>query len=110
MNIDIEIETNDGFLVFEMLGKKQAEKGENIAIGDGASLQYDGTLIQLAEGIPETLMFVLNIAKDIGVSIVAAWLYDKLKNKKATLRIDRTIVEIDKGEIERIIHEKITQK
>jgi len=110
MNIDVEIQTNDGFLVFEMLGKSRAESGDVVPIGDGASLKYNGTLIQLQEGIPETIVFILNLTTDIGIGIVSAWLYDKLKNKKATLRIDRTIVEIDKGEISRIIHEKIRKK
>lgn len=110
MNIDIEIETNDGSLVFDLLGKSRAESGDVISIGDGASIKYENSLIQFGEGIPETLIFVLNIAKDIGIALASAWIYDKLKNKKATLRIDRTIVEIDKGEINRIIHEKITKK
>lgn len=110
MNFDIRIETHDTLLVYDLLEKDTANKGDVISIGDGASLRYRGTLIQLQEGIPEVIGFILTIAKDIGVGIVSAWLYDKLKNKKATLRIDRTVVEIDKGEITRIIREKITRK
>lgn len=110
MNLDIRIETHDTLLVYDLLGKGTANKGDVIPIGNGASIKYRGTLIRLQEGIPEVIGFILIIATDVGVGIVSAWLYDKLKNKKVTLRIDRTIVEIDKGEIERIIHEKITQK
>lgn len=110
MNFDIRIETHDTSLVYDLLGKDSANRGDVISIGDDASLKYGGTLIRLQEGIPEVIGFILTITRDIGVGIVSAWLYDKLKNKKATLRIDRTIVEIDKGEISRVIQEKITKK
>ena len=52
--------------------------------------------------------FVLLIAGGVPASLFAAWLYDKLEKHGAkTIRIDRHEIVVDRGEIERIIWEKI---
>jgi predicted transcriptional regulator len=52
----------------------------------------------------------LHVGDEVGAGLIAAYLYDKLKKGRATkLRIDRTEVEIDKGEIARVLSEHIEQ-
>ena len=46
----------------------------------------------------------------IAVGVVANWLYDKLKGRATTLRIDRIEVHLDRGEIEKILVERIERK
>ncbi len=44
----------------------------------------------------------------MAAGVASNWLYDKLKTKKIEkLMIERTEVEIDKGEIKKVIEEKI---
>jgi hypothetical protein len=105
MNINIEIESKDNSLVYEMIGGAKAESGEIIKIGDGTSLKCDLLSMEFTDGIPQTFYFVLNITRDIGVGLASAWLYDKLKNRNVRLKINRTVVEIDQGEIKKMIDE-----
>ena len=54
------------------------------------------------------LKFVLTIGPGVISGVVANWLYNKLRGKKIQkLIIERTVVEIDKEEIKKIIEEKI---
>lgn len=89
--------------------------GTQKSIGEGISAIYQGTIIRLAVGFPDIIRVVLEIGEEvaigIGAGLISAWLYDKLKERKVEkLRIERIEVRIDKGEIERILIEKIEQK
>jgi len=58
-------------------------------------------LIERLEGVPI----------DIVVALVSAWLYDRLKRNKATLRMDRSQVDVDdKGKVRRFIRDHILRK
>ena len=50
---------------------------------------------------------ILTIGKDVGVGIISAWLYDKLKRRATKIYIDRVEIEITENNIKRILVEKI---
>jgi hypothetical protein len=111
MKITLEIETKDKSLIYELLGKKSASRGDKVTINKNIELEYQGTLIQLAEGIPDVIRLSLEIiGGTAGIIKFADWLYNKIKNKASKLIIDRTVIKIDKGEIKKIIIEKIEKK
>lgn len=57
------------------------------------------------------LYILITFTVDVSVGLLAAWLYDKLKNYRSQdIRIDRKEIEINEGEIRRIIIEKIEKK
>jgi predicted DNA-binding transcriptional regulator AlpA len=55
------------------------------------------------------LELALSLASGVASSLVASWLYEKLSKRTPPLRlrINRTEVRFDKGEIERVIREQI---
>lgn len=110
MAIGIEIDTHDNQLIFDILGKTSAGRGDIIRIDENAVLIYRGSLKKLAVGLPETISFTLDIGKGIAIGVVATWLYNKIKNRSVKLRINRTEIEISEGEITRILREIIEEE
>ena len=109
--MEISIYTHDNRLAFDLLGKSQAHAGDLIELGQGVSLSYKGTSIRKALGFPEIIMLSASIPTGVVAGILANWLWEKLKDRKVTkIEIDRTTVELDKGEIKRVIEERITKK
>jgi len=109
--MNIEIHTQEKDLVYDLLGKSSATINDEIQISDQLKLRYEGTDCCKAVGFPEIAYFVLTIgsgfAVDLAAGVTANWLYDKLKGKKIKVIIERTEVEIDRGEIKKVIIEKL---
>jgi hypothetical protein len=105
----IEIETDDTRraldLALDLCGSMRA--GEKLQIADGATLTYEGTIERRAFGMPAEVTFALTLAANVPAGVVANWLYAKLRGKAKRLRIDRTEIEVNEGEIRRILREKI---
>jgi len=60
-------------------------------------------LMRKAFGLPETLELILSFGSGVVSSVVASWLYEKLKNRpNTTLRIEEQQVELEEGEIRRV--------
>jgi hypothetical protein len=60
-------------------------------------------------GVPDTVTLVLSVPSAIvNPGIIAAWLYGKFHGRVTRLTIDGTEVEIEEGEIRRVLQEKIT--
>ena len=57
--------------------------------------------------LPETITILVSLGTSIATNVVSNWLYEKIKERAATLRIDRREIQIDNGEIKRIIEETI---
>lgn len=109
--MNIEIHTYDGRLVYELLGKSSATVDDEIQISDQIKLRYDGSYIRKAIGFPEIARFVLTFASGAATGVAGNWLYDKLKGRKIEkLVIEKTEVEIDRGEIKKVISEKLRIK
>jgi hypothetical protein len=82
-------------------------RGATIEAPGNAMLTYDGLIGKKAVGFPLTLEFILTVTTGVSTGLVANWLYDKIKGRASTLRINRTEVRMSKGEIGRIIIEQI---
>ena len=81
--------------------------GDKSPIPGNAYIEYQNTYIRKALGASETVKFIITFGSGVGASLVATWLYNKLKGRMNSLRINRRIVELDKGEIARVIEEEI---
>ena len=109
MDFEIEIATKDSVLIYDLMEKKEAHSGMVSSVASGATLRLNSHLIREAFGVPEILQLTLSIGKDVAIEVFAAWLYDKLKGRAIKLEIDQTEIQIDKGEIKKIIIKKIKQ-
>ena len=104
----IKILTYDGQLVFDLLDKPSASVGDRIEIADQVRLVYNGSIKQKAIGLPEIVNFTLTYGSNVAAGVIAAWLYNKLKGRKVEkLIIERTEVEIDEGQIRKVIEEQV---
>jgi len=116
MEIQIEIKSENISLEFDMFETNEVKAGETkIKIAEGIQAVYEGGLIQEAFPAPSIFYVSIDISKEIAIGIasglITAWLYDKLKGRKVNeIIIEKTEAEYDKGEIKRIIVEKIKQK
>ncbi len=55
-----------------------------------------------------TFQFIVEISKDVAVGVFSAWLYDHIKQYNAKrIRIEREEIIFNKGEVERIVREKL---
>jgi hypothetical protein len=106
-DIEISVETHDKRLSFDLLDSRSISAGNGVEITPGAQLVWTGGIGRKAFGEPEWLTFLLQIAAGVPVTVVSAWLYQKLKGRAQRMSINRTEIEIDEGEIKRIIQEKM---
>jgi hypothetical protein len=110
MQIPIEIESHDRRLGFEIAGVGNSlTSGTVVDLPGGAKLLYRGSLIRKAFGIPEVLQFVLDASINLELSLVGAWLYDKVKGKEVERIIvnRRVITEITPDSIRQVLEEEI---
>lgn len=82
-----------------------------IDIPGGATIVFEGAISYKAMGIPETLQFIVDLSIGIEVNLLAAWLYDKVKNAQVEqiLICRRVIVHITQDEIRHVIEEEIRE-
>ena len=113
----IEIDTHDHLLdfeLFEIREKTTFSVGDQKSLPGGFTMIFDGVTVRKAIGFPETITLVITFAgtvvSSVAINLLSSWLYDKLKGRAETLRIDRREIHIDKGEITRIIEESIRQE
>jgi hypothetical protein len=106
--IILEIETGDrGFLVAQDLFGSAKE----ISLPGGAVLRLESLLERKAFDFPSLMTLALEVPAGIAVGVVSSWLYDKLKDRRVqAMRIDRTEITFDKGEIQKILIEKIESR
>jgi hypothetical protein len=109
--MEIVIETDDTSISADLMGVNTLSAGKTkVQLPGGASLIWQGESFGKATGFENAILFTLEFASSVRASLVAAWLYDKLKNRKVRrLRINRTEVTLDKGEITRVLREEIEE-
>ncbi len=110
--IELGIETHDRQLGFEMAGQGDALTAGAVRDVGGARLQYQGTLVRKALGIPEVLQFLVDAAVNVDLGLLAAWLYDKVKGGRAERIVinRRVITEITPEHILQVLEEEIRRE
>jgi len=111
MKIPLKIETHDRSLGFEMAGiGNKLSPGTIVDIPGGAKLQYESTYIRKEVGIPEILGFIVEASITIDLSLLAAWLYQKVQDKEVEKIVIRNteITEINEGSIRKVLEQEIT--
>lgn len=107
----IEIDTTDRQLANDLSSEQvDSASPKAVAIPGNATLEIDHLVKRYALDVPETIVAILSVGKDVAVGLVAAWLYDKLKGRTKTLKIEETEVRIEKAEIEITIKHKLEKK
>jgi hypothetical protein len=112
--MEIEISTEPSSrAVFELLGSNAANRGESLDLAPGVAIRYEGTLVRKGADLPEITKLVLTVAGSVGAGVVSNAVYDLLKRltkPPIQLKIDRTEVEFEEGEIKRIVTERIERR
>ena len=108
----LELKTYDRSLAFEVMGTDNLSLGKTVEIPGNAKITYNSGLVCKEAFAPETVTFVITFGSGVAASVVANYLYEKLRGKAVDnkIKIDRKIVELDNGKIKRIIEEKIEIK
>lgn len=109
MNGVLRIETHDPGLGFEIIGSKTLASGTVVEVPGGIELEFRGVLARRAVDIPDILEFIFDTAVTVEISLVSAWLYDKVKNKpveKITIN-RREVTEITEERIRHALEEEI---
>jgi hypothetical protein len=107
MEIGVEIETRDGTLCSDLFEAKRISRGLEKEIGSGLKIRYENTQVRESVGIPEIISITLNFGTMVAAGYLANWLYDKLHGRATKIRIDNLEIEIDRGEIERVLRQKV---
>jgi len=108
MLINIEIHTHERRLVFDLLEKSSVTQNDEIQITDQVKLRYAGSYERKGLDFPAIIYIAVSFTSGVGASVFANWLYDKLKGKRIEkFIIEKTEIELDQGEIKRIIEEKL---
>ncbi len=108
----VEIHTQDNRLAYDLLGESAVELGEEVVISRGVTVRHRGTVKRYTLDVPDVVQLVFSVVEGVTVSVaaglIAAWLYDKLKQKKpASLIIETTEVEFEEGKIKHVIQSKL---
>ena len=111
MHATLEIDTHDSGLGFALFGANATiGAGTSVELPGDAKLTCQSLYIRKALGAPETLTLVVSFGSGVAAGLVADWLYEKLRGRATSLRIDRVEIQIEAGEIRRLLVEKIEKK
>jgi len=100
------VTTADANLTFDILEAKMVKQSKTVA--KGAEIRFLSQTIKEALALPETITFLLVLARDAAIGVLAGlaanYLFRKLESKPdVKLKIMDTEVPMDKDEIERAI-------
>lgn len=107
--IILEIETENRALPLELFDSSELSGDTECQTPGGATLRFCSLSTRRAFGQPETLQLILSFGSGVVSGLVANFLFQKLRGRATRLRIDRTEVQIIRGEIARVLHERIEE-
>lgn len=108
ININMEIHTFDSRLAFDLMESNSLSSGDKVNIGKSATLTYKESQIRAAIGFPEIIEFTISFGTGVASEFIVSWIYDKLKGKKVEkIMVDRKEVQLKKGEIMKVIEERM---
>lgn len=106
--LGVQVHTRDRELASDLFGS-DLKAGAVVEVPGGAVCLYDGAITKRGAwpGAPEIIQFTITFATGAASSLLASWLYDKLKGRVTELRIKRKSVEISPEGIRRAVEETI---
>ena len=113
-SVDLIVYTHGGRPLAELTQRLRVAEGATIDIAEHVRLTYLGPVLLLSPGAPGVLRFLLSVSQDVTVSVAASvaanWFYRKLKHRRPNVNIsvEKTVVEVEAGQIKRVIEEKLT--
>ena len=111
MQVELEIDTNDSKLAFALFSPAQSlSPGSTTETPGNGSLMVREMSFRKGFGVHETLVLVLTTGRDVVVSVLASWLYDRLKGRARSLRVDGRDVEISDEAVRIAIAEAIDKE
>lgn len=107
--VDIELRIDDRGVLSDLFGKPDPARGDTASVGGDVTLTYRGRKAAFRGSVEAIVMLVASIPVNVTASVLAAWLYDKLKSRRVvTISIEGTRVPVDEQELEKVISEKIS--
>lgn len=103
--IELHVETISQDLESELTGRNDWWSEETYHISVGQISVSAATIMEAVDPF-NYVDFVLEAGKDISLGLIAAWIYDKLKAHRGSIRrirINEIEVQLDRGEITRVI-------
>jgi hypothetical protein len=76
----------------------------------GGTITMGRMLMRKAVGAPQVIYILLSLGRDVAAGVAGSYIYDKWKSHKGgqlSMTINRREVNLDKGEITRVIEEEI---
>lgn len=105
--VELRITTTDVRLLQELLGRPDTEEGGRVEIADGASLELTHRRHNRAWGEPEVLTFALNFATSVATPILANWIWEKIKSRKAKVEMDQAVLqEVTRQALEELLEQR----
>lgn len=102
---DLLIHTTDRTLEDEIF-----EDSDKVSPGGGITYQNNGTYVKKDAFSPSTVMVLVDVGKDIGTGVAAAWLYDKLKDKEVNIETTKGNYEKTKEDIQQALEDIVNEK
>lgn len=108
MLLQLEIDTYDRELCFDLMGNpKSLGSGVKAVVSGDVTVTLGPMSLRKSFGIPETITLFVEFSTGVGASLFAAWLYNKIQGRSEKIRIEHTEIELDEGQIKRIITHKM---
>lgn len=109
--MQLEIETRDRQLAYEILGTpNEVSSGSFVSVPGGGRLTFEYLTAYKALDIPETLHFIVDVTTNLEVGLLSAWLYEKVRGRTTRIHINRIEVQVEEGEIKRVLLEQIERE
>ena len=109
MKIPLQIETEDPRLAWDMVGRDGSlQAGTIIDLPGGVRLEFSGMVMRRAVDVPAVLEFIAEVATQLDVGLLAAWLYDKMRQRPGDRLVvrKRVITEITSDGIRQVLEEE----
>jgi hypothetical protein len=90
-SLTLVVETSDADLP-SLLVAPDLHPGASRQMADGLTIRVNSTRVRRAWGEPFVLDLVVTVAAGTAAELLASWLYDKLKGRRARLTIETTVV------------------
>jgi hypothetical protein len=92
MSVKIEIHTFDPQGV---TGSTDLQRGSEVELGEDVHLRFLGSDHYMQAGIPDLLLFALNVPIGIATGVVAEWLWGYLREKIGNKQVERAVLVIE---------------